>query len=224
MSLFRLDASIRGAQSVSRSVADTAEAAWTREHPTGLVTRRDLVATPVAADAWASVIESKFLPAEARTEKHRQASALATELADELVAAEVFLLAVPLYNWGVSQHVKAWIDMILTDPRLAVGGEKALDGRPAALIVTRGGGYGPGTPKEGWDHATPYYRRVFADVLGLRLHVSEVELTLAEVTPAMEPLRDLARQYLDAGHATAAAHGELLAQHVLAKQGEKAGV
>jgi FMN-dependent NADH-azoreductase len=215
MSLFRLDASIRGDQSVSRAVADTAEAAWIRTHPSGVVTRRDLVASPVPADAWSSAVMGAFTPVDRRTEDQRRIAALATQFVDELVAAEAYLFAVPLYNYGVSQHVKTWIDLILTDSRLAPGQEPLLAGRPAALVVTRGGGYGPGTPREGWDHATPYYRRFFGDVLGLELHVSEVELTLAESTPAMESLRDLARQSLDAGHASADAHGELLAKHAL---------
>jgi FMN-dependent NADH-azoreductase len=118
---------------------------------------------------------------------------------------------------GVSQHVKNWIDLILTDPRLGPGQDPLLAGRPAALIVTRGGGYGPGTPRAGWDHATPYYRRVFGDVLGLQLHVNEIELTLADFNPAMAPFRDQARQLLESGHASAEKHGELLAQHVLTK-------
>ncbi|MEN3609798.1 FMN-dependent NADH-azoreductase [Plantactinospora sp. ZYX-F-223] len=217
MSLFRLDASIRGEQSVSRAVADTAEAAWTRTHPSGLVIRRDLAASPVPADAWPAAVSAGFVPADQRTEAQAQAAALAAGYVDELVAADAYLLAVPLYNYGVSQHVKSWIDLLLTDPRLAPGQESPLRGRPAALIVTRGGGYGPGTPREGWDHATPYYRRFFEDVLELDLHVSEVELTLAEITPAMEPLRDLARQNLEAGHTSAGKHGELLAQHALGK-------
>jgi FMN-dependent NADH-azoreductase len=220
LSLFRLDASIRGDQSVSRSVADTAEAAWSRAHPGGAITRRDLFASPIPAEVWSSAVEAGFLPEDQRTEDHARATALATQFVDELIAADAYLLAVPLYNWGVSQHVKAWIDVILTDPRLAPGAVQPLAGRPAALIVTRGGSYAPGTPKDGWDHATPYYRRLFGDALGLQLHVSEVELTLAEVHPAMEPLRDLARQSLEAGHASAQSHGELLAQRVLAAAGK----
>ncbi|MDP9848506.1 FMN-dependent NADH-azoreductase [Streptosporangium lutulentum] len=215
MSLFRLDASIRGDQSVSRAVADTAEAAWIRTHPSGVVTRRDLSASPIPADAWSSAVMGSFMPEDQRTEDHRRSAALATRLVDELVAAEAYLFAVPLYNYGVSQHVKAWVDLLLADPRMAPGKDPLLAGRPGALIVTRGGGYGAGTPREGWDHATPYYRRFFGDMLGLELHVSEVELTLAETSPGMESLRDLARRSLDAGHASADAHGELLAKHVL---------
>ncbi|MFI6762433.1 FMN-dependent NADH-azoreductase [Micromonospora sp. NPDC050417] len=215
MSLFRLDSSILGERSTSRAVADTAEKAWTRTHPSGLVARRDLVASPLPPYAWTSAVSAGFVPADQRTDEQTEAVALVTALVDELFAAEAYLLAVPLYNYGVSQHVKGWIDLLLTDRRL-IGTEKPpLAGRPAALITSRGGGYGPGTPREGWDHATPYYRRIFGDLLGMELHVSEIELTLAESNPAMAGLRDQARQQLEAGHASAEKHGELLAQHVL---------
>jgi FMN-dependent NADH-azoreductase len=214
MRLFRLDASIRGEQSVSRAVADTAEASWTRTHPDGTVIRRDLVATPIPEQTWTVAIGASFTPPEQRTPEQAEATARAASLVDEMLSADAYLLAVPLYNWGVSQHVKTWIDVLLADPRLRPG-EQPMRGRPAALVVTRGGGYGPGTPREGWDHATPFYRRIFGDLFGLELHVSEVELTLAELTPAMADLRDQARQNLEAGHAAAEKHGALLAQSAL---------
>lgn len=216
MNLFRLDASIRGEQSVSRAVADTAETAWLRTHPGGTVRRLDLAADPIPAQAWTAAVGGGFTPVDRRTPEQAEAVARVSSLADQLLAADAYLLAVPLYNYGISQHVKSWIDVLLTDPRLAPG-EQPMAGRPAAIVVTRGGGYGPGTPREGWDHATPYYRRILGDLWGLDLHVSEVELTLAEQNPAMAPLRDLARQSLEAGHASAGKHGELLAQTVLTR-------
>jgi FMN-dependent NADH-azoreductase len=212
MSLFRLDASIRGEQSVSRQVADTAESAWRRVHPDGLVVRRNLALTPVPAQIWPLAVFGAWTPEADRTPEQRAAVAFATELADELVAADAYILAAPLYNFGVSQHFKAWVDVLLTDPRLKAGQPSAISGRPAALIITRGGGYAPGTPREGWDHATGWYQRILGDVLGLDLHISEVELTLAEVNPAMESLRPLAAESLKAGHETADKHGQLIAE------------
>jgi FMN-dependent NADH-azoreductase len=214
MLLFRLDASIRGEKSVSRKLADAAEEAWREMHPDGTVIRRDLARTPVPEGAWPAMIAGKFTAEDQRDERQRQALRLSAELADELLAADACLLALPLYNWGVSQHVKAWIDMVITDPRIAENGERLLAGRPAALIVTRGGGYGEGTPRHGWDHATPYYRRIFGDVLGLDLYLNEVELTLAEVNPAMAALRERARGLLQAGLVLAGEHGTLLAKAI----------
>lgn len=216
MNLFRLDASIRGEQSVSRQVADTAEAGWRRVHPDGLVVRRNLAVTPVPADAWPLAVAGGWTPQEQRSPQQQAAIALAAELADELVAADAYILATPLYNFGVSQHVKAWTDLVQTDPRFQAGQPSAIAGRPAVLIVTRGGGYAPGTPREGWDHATGWYQRIFGDVMGLDLHVSEVELTLAEVNPAMESLRPLAAESLKAGHESADKHGQLVGELVAA--------
>jgi FMN-dependent NADH-azoreductase len=215
MSLLRIDGSIRGELSVSRSVADTAEAAWRRMHPEAKIVRRDLGATPIPGDAWPlAVAAAQSVPEEKRSEAQRAGLALAMELIDEVLAAEAYLFALPLYNYGVPSNVKAWFDMILVDGR--VSRDQPLAGRPAALIVARGGGYGKGTPREGWDHATPYYRRVLQDLLGMELHVSEVELTLADVKPEMESLRGLAAESLKAGHESAESHGETLARKILA--------
>ena len=72
-------------------------------------------------------------------------------------------------------------------------------------------GYAPGTPKHGWDHSTPYLRRMLGDLWGADLTVVERELTLAEVNPAMEPLRPMAAQMhaeaLDAALAAGRAFG-----------------
>ncbi|SDY82399.1 FMN-dependent NADH-azoreductase [Micromonospora pattaloongensis] len=214
MSLFRLDASIRREGSVTRQVADTVEAAWHAEHPGGAVNRRDLGTEPLPADAWLTAVSAGMSPAEQRSGAQLEATRLATTLADELIAADAYLFAVPLYNFGVPHHVKAWIDLLLTDPRLGPGGDQPLAGRPAVLVLARGGGYGPGTPREGWDHATPYLRRIFGDVLGLDLHVTAAELTLAGVNPAMAELRGLAEQSLNDAHGTAETHGRSIGKRV----------
>jgi FMN-dependent NADH-azoreductase len=73
-------------------------------------------------------------------------------------------------------------------------------------VTVRGGGYGPGTPREGWDHATPYLKRILADLWEADLTVIERELTLAAATPGMETLRglaaDLHTKARDAAHET----------------------
>src|SRR5262245_55513788 len=199
MSLYRLDASIRQQGSVTRAVADTVQSAWMAEHPGRSVLRRDVGAAPLPTTAWPAAVSSAWTPAEHRTPEQREAVDLAATLADELLAAEAYLFAIPLYNWGVAQTAKVWYDLVVIDPRFKPG-LQPLVGRPAVLVTARGGGYGPGTPREGWDHATPWMRRVFEDVFGLDLHISEAELTLADVTPAMEALRGLAAESLRNAH------------------------
>ena len=58
----------------------------------------------------------------------------------------------PFYNFGVSQHVKTWVDLVIAG---AGPTTPILKGTPTVLVTVRGGGYGPGTPREGWDHSTP---------------------------------------------------------------------
>ncbi|WP_327005014.1 NAD(P)H-dependent oxidoreductase [Dactylosporangium sp. NBC_01737] len=196
---------------MSRALADTAEQAWLAEHHDGVVTRRDLGVQPLPADAWGALARAAVDPTAPPADEAR---ALVDRLGAELLDADAFLFAVPLYNWNLPAQVKSWIDLVVMHPRLGLHGDRPLEGKPAVLTLSRGGGYGPGTPKEGWDHVTPYLRRILGEVFGLDLHIAEAELTLADVTPAMAPLRGLAAESLKAGHEKAAAHGVRVAELV----------
>ena len=211
MSLFRLDASILPASSASRALADLVEAEWTASHPDSTVNRRDLAADPVPATAWADAVTGGFLPEEQRTERQKEARALATEFADELIAADALLFAVPLYNYGVSQHFKTWFDLAYTDPRIDPTGT-ALQGKPATLVTVLGGNYAPGTPKEGWDHSTGWLRRVLEDVWGLDLRVVQRPFTLVGVNPALDAFTDVARELKEAAEDSARTYGRELAE------------
>lgn len=210
MSLFRLDASIRTEGSVSRAIADLVEQGWRDGNPDQQVVRRHVGTEPVPAHYWGLAAFAGYTPADQQSPDQQAAVALAATLVDELVAADALLFAVPLYNFGVSQHFKAYIDMVVTDPRMASGTEPLLKDKPAELVVVRGGGYSAGTPREGWDHATSWYRRILEDVWQLQLSVVETELTLAEVVPAMEGLRPIAAQLRAESEELAVKHGTAL--------------
>jgi FMN-dependent NADH-azoreductase len=194
MSLFRLDASIRVDGSHSRALADIVEQEWRAAHPGDPIVRRHIGVEPIPASAWATAVFAGGTPAQDRTEEQKSALALAATLTDELVTADALVLAAPLYNFGVSQHFKAWVDLVTTDPRMAAGAEPVLAGKPAVLVTVRGGSYAAGTPREGWDHATGWMRRILADVWQLDLRVVEAEFTLVGVNPALDQFKDLARQ------------------------------
>ncbi|MBE7190548.1 FMN-dependent NADH-azoreductase [Jatrophihabitans endophyticus] len=189
MTLFRLDASIRTDGSASREIADLVEQEWLASHPGDTVVRRHIGVDVLPSDAWALAVSTAFTPESEWTVPQREARALATTLADELTGADAVLLAVPLYNFGVSQHIKTWIDLILT---ARPSSEPILEGTPAVLATVRGGAYGAGTPRAGWDHSTPYLRRILADVWGADLTVVEREFTLVGVNPALDAFTDAA--------------------------------
>ena len=192
MTLYRLDASIRVAGSASGELASIVEQEWLAAHPGDTVVQRHLGTDPIPADAWPLAVAASQTPEAERTPEQRQAVALAATLVDELLAADAIVLAVPLYNFGVSQHIKAWIDLIVTDPRSGPGGTPLLAGKPVVLATVRGGAYGPGTPREGWDHSTAYLAHFLGTVWGADLTLVEREFTLVGVNPALDEFTDLA--------------------------------
>src|SRR3984885_4942511 len=113
MTLFRLDASINPATSASRAIADIVESEWLAANPGGTVVRRDVGTEPIAADAWTGALRAGWTPESDRTQEQAAAIALAAGLADEVRSADAVLLAVPLYNFGIPQHVKTWIDVVI---------------------------------------------------------------------------------------------------------------
>jgi FMN-dependent NADH-azoreductase len=193
MSLFRLDASVFPARSATRQLADLVESEWLTAHPDSAVLRRDIAADPVPATAWVDAVTGGSTPEEDRTPAQRDAVRLARTFADDLVTADALLFAVPLYNYGVSQHFKAWFDVAYTDPRIDPQGT-ALRGKPATLVTALGGNYAPGTPKEGWDHSTGWLRRVLQDVWGLDLRVVQRPFTLVGVNPALDAFAETAAE------------------------------
>src|SRR3954470_13301240 len=95
--LLRVDASIRVDGSVSRALADSAEAAWHAEHPDGVVVRRDLGRHPIPGGVWPAVVSAR-MGLDAGPDADRADTAEALALAEALVAeiknADAVLVAV----------------------------------------------------------------------------------------------------------------------------------
>jgi FMN-dependent NADH-azoreductase len=107
------------------------------------------------------------------------------------------VLGLPLYNYGAPSSVKAWVDHLIApgpsfDP---VTGTGLLGDRDFVVLATRGGGYGAGAPREGWDHAEPWLPHGVS-LTGLEPRFIAAELTLAAVRPAMADLIPLAEASL----------------------------
>jgi FMN-dependent NADH-azoreductase len=203
MTLFRLDASIRKEGSHSRQIADIVQGEWDATHPGQTVINREIGIDPLPSSAWAASLSQQ-----------RDAVELAATLVDELAAADAMIFAVPLYNFGVSQHFKTWVDLVATDPRMSPGVTPATADTPAVLATVHGGYYAAGTPREGWDHATPWMRRILQDVWQLDLLVVEADFTLVGTNPALDEFADLARELRAAADRQAGEHGRTLAGRV----------
>ena len=195
--LLHIDSSFQGDRSVSRKLTARAAANWQAAHPDGTVTYRDLSADPVPHFDTETGL-ARMVPPDQHTPAQAASYALSVELVNEVKWADVVLLALPVYNFGAPSSVKAWVDHLVV-PGLSVDPETQqglLGGRDLIVIAARGGGYAPGTPREGWDHAQAWLPHGLS-YPGLDPTVFiTAELTLAHVNPAMADLIPLADESL----------------------------
>ena len=199
--LLHIDSSIQGDRSISRTLSSRAAARWRELNPEGTVTYRDLAADPIPHMSPAGA-EARFVPVDQHNEAQAAQWAISVELIGEVAAADTVLLGLPLYNFGPPSTVKAWVDYLIA-PGLSMDkatGEGKLAGREMIVLAARGGGYAPGTPREGWDHAQPWLPHGVS-LTGLEPRFITAELTLADTNPAMAELRDLAEASLKAAEA-----------------------
>jgi FMN-dependent NADH-azoreductase len=196
--LLHIDSSIQGDASVSRKLTARAADVWRAAHPDGTVTYRDLGRDPLPhLDAAGGM--ARILPREQHTAAQTESWALTELLVGEVKEADAIVLGLPLYNFGAPSSVKAWVDHLIAlglsiDPETHTG---LLGGRDFVVLASRGGGYGPGTPREGWDHAEPWLPHGLS-ATGLEPRFIAAELTLAESNPAMADLIPLAAKSLEA--------------------------
>jgi FMN-dependent NADH-azoreductase len=196
--LLHIDSSIQGDRSTSRRLTARAAAAWQAAHPEGTVTYRDLGRDPLPHFDEAGGL-ARMVPPDQHTPAQAASWELSREVIEEVRRAETILLGLPVYNFGAPSSVKAWVDHLVApglsiDPQTHTG---LLGGREFLVLASRGGGYGEGAPRAGWDHAEAWLPHGVS-YTGLEPHFITAELTLAHVTPAMADLIPLAEKSLAA--------------------------
>lgn len=186
--LLHLDSSIRPIdQSRSRRLSARYAEQWRTANPDGTVVYRDLAAAPIP-HLDGSAFTANLVGESDRTTEQRAARALTDEIVGEVLDADTIVIGMGLYNFGVPSTVKAWFDRIVV-PGVTLGPEGGtLGGRRLVLALAAGGGYGEGTPREGWDHREPWLRHAFEQLGVTDVTVIAAELTLARESPAMIPL------------------------------------
>lgn len=202
--LLHLDASLRWSGSVSRQVGATFADHWRKANPGGTYVYRDLALDPVP-----HLDEASFTAATTSEDQHTEAQragwAISKGLIDDIAAADVVLLGVPMYNFSIPSTLKAWLDRIIT-PGTAVDRETGagpLAGKRVVVASSRGGAYGPGTPRENFEFQERYLKAVLSQIgLDQNLTFVNAEMTLADVMPALAQFKDMAAESLQAAHQT----------------------
>ena len=179
MQILRLDSSARSGSSDrspygshTRRLTDRFLQRWQTARPQDRVTARDVGQSPPrpVTEKW---IHAAFTKPEQREPWMQETLAESDALVDELIAADLIVAGVPMYNFGMPAQMKAWIDNIVRVGR-TFGFDRARAGEPywpmlagmgkrIVLLSARGDyGYDPGRRMAQVNHVEAGVRDVLA--------------------------------------------------------------
>ncbi len=191
--LLQINTRLFAEQGQSSQLAQHFVDTWRARHPDGRVVLRDLARQPLP-HLDAARVTALFSPPEGRTPAQQAVLNEADALLAELRDADVVVLGLPLYNFGIPSTLKAYFDHIaragVSFRYTADGPEGLLPDRKVYVLAARGGYY-KDTPA---DTQTPYVER-FLNFLGIR----DIEFVYAEGLNVSAEAKDRALQ--DARHA-----------------------
>lgn len=178
MNILQINSSARPVQngegSFSTRLAGELVARLRAAEPAARLQLRDLAQQPhPALDEEA--LQALFTPAEQRSPAQAARAALDQALIEQVQAADVLVLAVPMINFGIPAQLKHWIDAIakagVTFRYTAQGPVGLLEGKRAYVVLARGGIH----RDQPADTMVPYLRTVLAF-----LGITAVEFIYAE--------------------------------------------
>ncbi|MDD1967449.1 FMN-dependent NADH-azoreductase [Pseudomonas putida] len=158
-----IESSARQQDSVSRQLTQQFISQWRGAHPADEITVRDLAVKQVP-HLDSELLGGWMKPQDQRSAVEQAALERSNELTDELVAADVVVLAAPMYNFAIPSTLKSWFDHVLragvTFKYGDTGPQGLLTGKRAYVLTARGGIYAGSS----LDHQEPYLRQVLGFV------------------------------------------------------------
>jgi FMN-dependent NADH-azoreductase len=177
MNILFVTSSSRGSASYSNRVATNVLTELRSRNPRARVTVRDLGREPLPHinDDFVTATRSATMP---QTDEQRALLAHSEALVDELLAADVIVIAAPMINFSIPSNLKAWIDYVARAGRTfrysEKGPEGLVTGKQVILVAARGGVYA-GNPA--LDFQVPYLKSVLGFLGMTDVEVLEVEGT-----------------------------------------------
>jgi FMN-dependent NADH-azoreductase len=177
MQLLHIDSSILGDNSVSRQVSAAIVKRLRAMTPDLAVTYRDLAADPLGHLGGAQFAARFGAPVEDAATQAQVATDAA--VLAEFLAADIVVIAAPMYNFTLPSQLKAWVDRIIVAGKTfrysQAGPEGLAGGKRVIVALSRGNFYGPDAPAAAFEHLETYLRTVFGF-----LGVTDLEFITAE--------------------------------------------
>ena len=200
--LLQLNASLYAGEGQSSRLAARFVEGWRAANPGATVLLRDLAREPVP-HLDAQRFGAFLAPADARDADQQAAVAYSDRLIDELKRADVIVIGLPMYNFGVPSMLKAYFDHVaragVTFRYTESGPLGLLTGKRVYVFAARGGRYA-GTPS---DTQTGYLRQFlrflgiedveFVYAEGLAIGEADKQTALAQARHAIDGLLDRQR-------------------------------
>ena len=172
--LLQIQTSLFESQGQSSRLAQRFTREWQAANPGGEVIVRDIGREPVP-HLTAERFQAFLAKPDERTAEQQAVAGFSDTLIDELRRADVIVLGLPMYNFGIPSSLKAYFDHIaragVTFRYTEKGAEGLLKGKKAYVFAARGGIYA-GTPLD----TQTAYARDFLRFIG----IGEVEFVYAE--------------------------------------------
>ncbi len=172
--ILQINASLFSEGGQSTQLADTLVSNLRARSPNSRLVVRDVAREPIP-HLDATRVSAFFTPADKRSPEQAAIVAESDALIDELKSADVVVLGLPMYNFGLPSQLKAYFDHLaragVTFRYTANGPEGLLGDRKFYVLAARGGLY-QGTPRD----TQSRYVRDFLNFLGIR----DIEFVYAE--------------------------------------------
>lgn len=200
--LLFLTSSLFGDDSKSTQVAGEFVSAWKAANGPARIVQRDLAGSAVPHLTGEHLAAWMTAPAD-RSERQRTIANESDPLLEEVEAADVIVIAAPMYNFSISSTLKAWIDHITRAGRTfqytANGPEGLLKNKKVYVVTARGGVYTGDSPARAYDFQEPYLRTILGfngltDVTFIHVEGQKMSPTAAEaaLANARATVRELA--------------------------------
>ncbi|WP_142687284.1 FMN-dependent NADH-azoreductase [Chitinophaga polysaccharea] len=161
--ILEIISSARGAASNSTQLAHTITEKLKTQYPGSTVTQRNLVHKKYP-HLEESHLTAFFTPPESETEAYRAAVQHSDEAIREVEEADILVIGVPVYNFGIPSALKAWIDHLVRAGKTfsygADGPKGLLKDKKVYLAIASGGVFSEG-PLKSIDFTEPHLKTVF---------------------------------------------------------------
>ena len=164
----------RGNESISIQLGNAIIAKLQSEYPGSSVKEANLVANPLPH------LDGTILAATHGGNGDAEATKRSDEAIQDILDADIIVIGMPLFNFGIPSTLKTWLDNIIR-PGIAFnytaeGPKGLMTGKKVYVAMASGGVYSEG-PMKDYDFAAPYLEKVLAFI-----GMTDVSIVRAEGT------------------------------------------